>query len=241
MLKNKLAELLKSNTPLLAAAFDDKATAETIQQATGRGMDVAELRIDRFAHLDRSTVLGVAEKFEAQGVPTLATVRARLEGGEAVLSEAERLAIYLAVIPEVDAVDIELSSQGILAAVVGAAHRAGKLAIISFHDFEKTPAASDLNTIFAKAVAAGADIVKIAAHAAAPADIQTLAQLLLAHSDKKLAVIAMGEQGILSRVFFPALGSCLTFAHMGEAGAPGQLELAEMAELLKKFYPSANF
>ncbi|HEY5595278.1 MAG TPA: type I 3-dehydroquinate dehydratase, partial [Nitrospiria bacterium] len=62
----------------------------------------------------------------------------------------------------------------------------------------------------------------------------------IANATKDIIVIAMGVEGALSRVFFPALGSLLTYAYLGQPTAPGQLGYKELFELLKKFYPKFN-
>jgi 3-dehydroquinate dehydratase-1 len=48
----------------------------------------------------------------------------------------------------------------------------------------------------------------------------------------------MGEAGTLSRVFFPAAGSLLTYGHVGRPTAPGQLGRAELSALVRRFYPA---
>jgi len=49
--------------------------------------------------------------------------------------------------------------------------------------------------------------------------------------------MAMGPVGALSRLFYPAAGSLLTYSSVGEPTAPGQIPLRELALLLTRFYP----
>ena len=154
------------------------------------------------------------------------------------MSEQERLSLFKKIIPEVNAVDIELSAETILPEVVQAAHAAGKIVILSYHNFDRTPALKELNGIMDKAKSLGADIVKVATLATQQEDIQALAGFTIAHAKKNIVTIAMGSEGTLSRVFFPALGSLLTYAHIGQPTAPGQLGYVELFELLRKFYPN---
>ena len=225
-------------TPRIVISLNDATPPHLIQAARRLGLDVIELRIDQYASFDSQYVLQEAVKF--RNCSTIATIRIKAEGGGWKLSEQERLSLFKKIIPEVSAVDIELSAGTILPDVVRTAHAAGKIVILSYHDFDRTPALKELNGIMDKAKSLGADIVKVAALATQPEDIQTLAGFTIAHAKKNIVTIAMGSEGALSRVFFPALGSLLTYAHIGQPTAPGQLGYVELFELLRKFYPKFN-
>src|SRR6202011_489331 len=106
-------------------------------EAKSAGVDVAELRIDRFSRTDVDHVLSEIHAFRA--LPTLATVRSRHEGGQWSGTEEERLELFRAVAPFVNAVDIELSSREILQDVIAAARQHDVMVIASYHDFEHTP------------------------------------------------------------------------------------------------------
>jgi 3-dehydroquinate dehydratase type I len=176
-------------------------------------------------------VLATLERFA--GVPTLATIRHADEGGGFRGSEVERLALYRALVPRVDAVDVEVAAE-IAPPVIDAARDAGKLAIASFHDFAKTPAPAALDAVVARGRALGADVVKIAATVAGADDLRALARLLLAHEDAGLVVIGMGARGVASRVLFPLLGSLLTYAAADTQTAPGQLPLDDLVALQRQ-------
>ena len=119
---------------------------------------------------------------------------------------------------------------------IEAARIAGKLAIASFHDFERTPDARSLAGRVEAGRALGADVVKIAAQVRGAADLRTLARVLVERDDAGpgLIVIGMGDAGVASRVLFPALGSLLTYASAGTQTAPGQLALDEAVALLRR-------
>ena len=226
-----IGSLVLGARPRIAVPFTDHATRPEIAELGGRGLDVAELRIDLYASFATEHVLGTLGLYT--GVPTLATIRHGDEGGGWRGDEAERLALYRALVPRVDAIDVEIAS-GIARPAIAAARDAGKLAIASFHDFAKTPDAAALEAVLARGRALGADVVKIAAAVAGAEDLRTLARLLLAHEDAGLIVIGMGERGVASRVLFPLLGSLLTYAAAGTRTAPGQLALDDLADLLRK-------
>lgn len=217
---------------VIAVPFDDALSRADVQALHGRGFDVAELRVDSFASRDPAHTLAELAKYE--GIPTLATIRIRAEGGAWAGSEAERAKLFLALMPHVGAIDVELAADAVLPELRAAARETGRLWIASHHDFEGTPEPGALADLVARAHEAGADIVKIAAMVRTPEDIRTLAATLLAPADIGRIVIGMGERGLATRVLFPALGSLLCYAHAGRSTAPGQLPLDELVALLRR-------
>jgi 3-dehydroquinate dehydratase I len=222
--------------PCVAVPFADRTTRAEVLALALRGLDVAELRIDHFARFDPAHVLAQLDVFAR--IPVLATIRSAAEGGGWKGTEAERLALFRALLPRADAVDVEIASE-IAGEVVGLARAAGKLAIASFHDFEKTPGDAELADVVARGRALGADVVKIATAVAGPCDLRSLARLLVGTDDIGLIAIGMGDRALATRLLFPALGSLLTYAHAGAATAPGQIPLDEMHALLRRLFPSA--
>jgi 3-dehydroquinate dehydratase I len=207
-----------------------------VNEAKAAGVDVAELRIDGFKSTDVDHVVEQVRLFRS--LPVLATVRAAWEGGEWGGTDEERLELFRAVSPHVQAVDIELSSRGILTDVIATARKHENVTIISYHNFECTPGLEELEGLIDEAKSSGADIVKVSTMVRTESDVKRLASLLLrAGSDTKLIIIGMGGMGAVSRVFFPALGSRMTYSFMGNSSAPGQLRFADTYDLLRKFYP----
>jgi 3-dehydroquinate dehydratase-1 len=201
-----------------------------------RCADIIELRIDQFARHDPAYVGALCRDAGARGLPLIATIRSVDEGGGTRLDDAQRLALFEAVLPMVAAVDVELRAP-IRAQVVEQAHRAGKRAIVSYHNFSATPIDTDLTAIFDAAVLADADVVKIAAQARDAADADRLLVFLLERRHRAMIVIGMGPHGVASRVFFPLLGSLITYGSVGTATAPGQLPLAELHAALRRYSP----
>jgi 3-dehydroquinate dehydratase-1 len=82
--------------------------------------------------------------------------------------------------------------------------------------------------------------VKLATFARDLDDVTTLLRVLLSHPRVPLVLLAMGPVGALSRVFFPAAGSLLTYAFAeGEVQlAPGQLPLRALQAELVRYYPA---
>ncbi len=223
------------STPRVVVAVDDTVDIRALQQALQAGADIVEVRIDKFS--DTTTEV-VCEKLQAfQGMPVLATIRYATEEGEWQGNEAERLALFQAILPHVDAIDIEINATEIRDAVIAAAKTAGKTVIASFHNFKATPSLEDLQATAQAGRDAGADIIKVAVFCDTPSDLHTLAQFTLDANDAPVVSIGMGPAGAVSRIFFPALGSCLTYTFLGVPTAPGQLNCDETIGYLNTFYP----
>jgi len=226
-------------TPRIAVPFRDGMDAGSIERAVREGADIAELRIDEFANRDAGHVIGEAKRFVP--LPVLGTIRCEAEGGKWVgVSDTDRLELYRAIIPYVDAVDVELSSGAILSDVIAAAHAAHKPVIVSFHDFARTPECSVLDDVARRARDAGGDIVKVAAMCTAREDVRRLAAFTIRNAEAGVVAIGMGPIGVSTRVLFPALGSLFTFAAFGQGTAPGQMQLGDLKSIFQKIYPSAD-
>lgn len=233
----KLGELtLEAGRPAVAVSFTDADSKDEIAEARAAGVAIAELRIDLFARLAPDYVEAQAKRLS--GLPTIATIRDASEGGGWKGSSAERIALFEAVLPLVDAIDIELASAEVLAAAGPKAKAAGKVLIVSHHDFLRTPPAEALVETTRAAAAAGADIVKLAARADSDRDVEVLAEVLHERPHPNMVVIGMGENGAPTRLLFPGQGSLFTFAAKGERStAPGQLDYKRMLKLLATLYP----
>jgi 3-dehydroquinate dehydratase-1 len=209
--------------PFVCAVITDSIDGKALKRAEEQGADLVELRLDTFK--DRK---GIKEKLEKIELPVLLTIRSKREGGKIKIGDAERLALFKELTPYVDFIDIELSSRGILAEVLRTAKKWKKTAIVSYHNFRATPAG--LGRIVKTARRSGADMVKIATLARSVEDIKRLLGILLA--EKNMIVVAMGRAGRSARVFFPLLGSVVTYGAVAEKTAPGQFALRELKNIL---------
>ena len=228
-----IGKLKLGNTPRIAAVILDGEDKKAIAAAKRDGADLLELRIDCFKRQDTDYIRKIIKDVRTEKLPVIATIRSEAESGRRNLKNAERLRIFKAIMPLVDAVDIELSSKRILKDVIKEAHRFKKRAIVSYHDFRNTPAEGQLSAIIKNSRNAGGDIVKIATFAKDKRDIIRLATLTASHGN--IIIIAMGRLGIVSRLFFPMLGSLLTYCSVTKSSAPGQIRLKTTAKLLKEF------
>ena len=234
----KLGKLILNGTPRIAVGFNDRTNPTILMDAKKLGLDIAELRIDQYSSFEKKHVLKQISKF--RHFPTIATIRSKKEGGGWNLSESARLQLFETIIPKIDAIDIELSSKEILPKVIKKAQSAKKSVVISYHNFDRTPDVRALSKILKEAKTLGADIVKIATMALRKADVQALAAFTSANASQNLVTIAMGSEGLISRIFFPVLGSLITHAYLGEPTAPGQLHYEKTFDYLRLFYPKFN-
>jgi len=209
--------------PRTVGVIVDEIKSSVVKRSLELGADCLELRVDTFRDRGIERLVGAVKKLRMSGVPLILTVRSKKEGGKFAIPDSERTSLFDALMPFADMVDIELSSSENLKNVIKSAHRLDKKVIISYHDFKTTPGLGKLREIIKRGRGAGGDIVKIAAFAKGKNDLLRLARVLVESRD--LIAIAMGSYGMPSRVFFPMMGSLLTYGSITGETAPGQLPL----------------
>ena len=168
-----------------------------------------------------------------QGLPVLLTIRNAQEGGGWRGREAERLALYLAGMQYVSAIDLEINTRA-FEKLAHTARRFGVRVVGSFHDFRGTPDAARLSAIEARGRRQGANVVKIATMVKTSADLARVLALP-AQFKKPVSIIGMGPLGAVSRVALPCAGSCLVYGYLGQATAPGQLSCRTLARELERW------
>ena len=199
------------------------------------GADAAELRLDYLQAPSPGAVKALVAKAKALGLETIVTCRPEWEGGKFRGSENKRKGILLeAVGAGPGFVDVELRSGREFDEVVKAARAKKVGAIISFHDFKGTPPVAGLLKIFAKELARGADVGKVACLAEKPGDAARLLELLARKKGKKIIVVGMGGKAVAVRVLAAVQGSQLAYACIGTPSAAGQLSVEQMVRLVKE-------
>jgi 3-dehydroquinate dehydratase-1 len=134
-----------------------------------------------------------------------------------------------------DYIDIELEADtSYRKNLIKEAKKRGREVIISYHNFDHTPAGSMLKEIVESCSRAGADVVKIACLVKSKQDVQTL--LGAYREDLRMVVIGMGKMGLITRVAAPFLGAEFTFASPGDGQetAPGQIDKPKLSELISQ-------
>jgi 3-dehydroquinate dehydratase type I len=214
-----------------------RTTEEAVVQMgqIARLADIVELRIDQIEDVDLKQLLNG----KRTGQRILVTNRRQAEGGGFAGSEHERVGLLMeAIALGADYVDIEAQTEKRLLkeliAQIERHHRRAKW-IISDHDFSGTPSERALLKRFETCSRTGADIVKIVTFAHTAEDNLRVLSLIPFARAKGRAIIAlcMGEQGRISRVMAPLLGSYLSYASLGKGreSAPGQMTIEEMRKI----------
>jgi len=217
------------------------ATADLADERAARGLaDLVEFRMDLAAD-----PLEQLAAYDGE-LPLLVTNRPAWEGGEAdgsdAAAEAARLDALEATLGNdaVAAVDIELAAlrrSDRAAAVAEEADALGVEVVVSVHDFERTPSERAMRSLLSAAASAG-DVGKLAVTATDRED--ALALLSATHAadaaGERVATMAMGEAGRHTRAVAPVYGSKIGYApvHAEDATAPGQYDLATLAELVDR-------
>jgi len=220
--------------PLVVLPVDDIDIEKNLAIAVDKKIDMIELRIDQFSNLDIDYIVEKAKLVKKYELGMIATVRSKSEGGSDIPDEY-RIKIFESVVEYSDILDVELSSAPINKKVIEIAKDEGKLSLVSYHDFEKTPEAEEIQEIIDRSVQIGADIIKYAFKINSVEDIRRLMCVTAKNSHKKLVAIGMGELGRITRVAGFFFGSVLTYTYIGRSFAPGQIEAGRLIEELK-FY-----
>jgi 3-dehydroquinate dehydratase type I len=150
--------------------------------------------------------------------------------------EADRQEVLkTAILSGVDYVDIEVESdKAFINEIILSARTHDTAIIISYHNFERTPAMPELEQIVNDCRKAGADVVKIACQVNNTGDLQNLFKLY--NNDLRMVIIGMGKQGVISRIAAPMLGAEFTFAaaEVGQETAPGQITKDKLLSIIRQ-------
>lgn len=190
--------------------------------------DIVEVRLDIAPQTANWSEC--CEGIQALGWPVLLTLRLRAEGGNWTGSDASRYPILVSALQRLSGIDVELRSP-LAAPLAKLAKKLGKVCIVSFHDFDKTPSLKRLEAIVAKAQGLDA-VVKISTKICGQSDVETLSALLGKKWRRPLCVIGMGADWKHTRVSFARLGSCLTYGYLDKPAAPGQIPARQLMRKL---------
>ena len=172
---------------------------------------------------------------EHRDVIAMATCRRKENGGRFSGSlQAELSILGDAVAAGCQMIDLEIESvEQIKAAQIAKLRAAGAAILISFHDFTRT---RSLEQVADRIERFKPDFVKVVSTARSLADNLAILRLI---EDRSLASnvvgIAMGEEGILSRVLGPRAGAAFTFASLsdGTETAAGQISARTLLDMYR--------
>jgi 3-dehydroquinate dehydratase I len=217
-------------SPLIAGTIHSPAALQAALRLSPGAVDLLEVRVDHFAN----NLGPLRRSIGKLPAPLIITVRHPREGGAPGLSLRTRRALYAEFLPHATLVDLDLRSSRPLRDILKATVNYGKKLILSDHRFDATPSLANLIKRRAAALAAGADIFKVASLVRSPADFATLLTFVARSRDSRPAVSAMGmgEFGKVSRLALARSGSVLNYGYLGNAQVSGQWPAIRFRERL---------
>ncbi|RZG65605.1 type I 3-dehydroquinate dehydratase [Acinetobacter junii] len=242
-----LAQLPVETIVPITAKTKEQAIAQAKVIAANQDADLAEFRIDLldFAADSKQVIaLGHELKKILGDKPMIATIRTHNEGGKLTISDADYGKTYQAYLkqPFMDMLDVEMfRDQQVVKNTVKLAHDKKVLIVMSNHDFQKTPSEDEIVKRLLKQDELGADILKIAVMPQSKQDVFTLMNATLKvsqQSKKPLLTMSMGKLGTISRIATANMGGSFSFGMIGEASAPGQIDVTQLKQFLKTVQPT---
>jgi 3-dehydroquinate dehydratase/shikimate dehydrogenase len=225
----------------LCVAVQADSPAEMLERAEAALADskFLEFRLDALPK-PAAALPKIKEFLDARrDVTSIATCRRKQFGGNFAGSLSSELEILLAAAEAgCQVADLEVESAEEAKPAQLAKFRAGLLAagaalLVSFHDFTRTKGleqAADRIEVFQP------EFVKVVSTAKSLADNLAVLKLIETRSLSSHVVgIAMGEEGLVSRVLGPRAGAVFTFASSGDGAetAPGQPSARTLRELYR--------
>lgn len=225
----------------LCIAVQGATATELLERASAVFADsrFLEFRLDALAK--PLAALPKIQQFLAdhRDVTVIGTCRRKPNGGGFTGSLNSELEILLkAAEAGCHIVDLEVESaeqctRPQLARFRTAVHAAGAALLISFHDFTRT---KGLEKAADRIAAFEPDFVKVVSTARTLADNLAVLRMIEDHSlSTQVVGIAMGEEGLLSRVLSPRAGAAFTFASATEGAetAPGQVSARTLHDVYR--------
>lgn len=212
-----------SKTCISIAVNDQKSLSDSIDIASKKA-DLIEVRFDYIQKDELDKAIEIASNIKER---TIFTCRRREEGGKFEGSEEERIDIlkrFIDIKPLL--VDIEYNT------LLNHKFDADNI-LVSWHNFEYTPSNEELSKQLSKMLKFSNN-VKIVTFAKNFIDNISVLGLYNQITDEKLVAFCMGEFGMASRVLSMLYGSPFTYTTLDKPVAPGQLQIDQLKEALKR-------
>jgi 3-dehydroquinate dehydratase/shikimate dehydrogenase len=232
---------LRLRVPRLCVAVQGATAAEMLERAEAALVDskFLEFRLDTLKK--PAEAARKIEEFlgEHRDVIAIATCRRKAYGGCFAQSLTEELSILQAAaeagckIVDLEVESAEEAGPRALEKFREALRAAGTALLISFHDFAHT---KNLDQVATHIEAFHPDFIKLVSTAKTLADNLAVLKLIEERSlSAQVVSIAMGEEGLLSRVLGPRAGAAFTFAapNDGAETAPGQVAARTLRDLYR--------
>jgi 3-dehydroquinate dehydratase/shikimate dehydrogenase len=212
------------------------STVEALLQAARREAESGESFLEfRLDYLDNpmdglKAVRKLIEEYPDCTV--LATCRRRQNHGKFNGSAEEQFGVLDAAVEAgARAIDVEIESAEAAGARL-ARFRGRALLVVSYHNYEATPA---MEPVLRRMTRVAADAYKLVTTARKPSDVYRVLALARQHARVPMILLAMGEAGFPSRVLSPVFGGLYTYAAPGAADgtATGQVSARLMRQLYR--------
>lgn len=199
-----------------------------MRRAFDAGADFVEIRFD---FLKPSEVMVAVDLIGEDRGRCVFTLRSKEQGGKFSGTEEERLRL-LRKLAEAKPmmVDVELQTLQSNDNLADYLELASIPTVVSWHDFEKTPANEELSAILTE-MRIFSSYVKVVTTAQHTDDALRILTLYEKAVGLHPIIFAMGETGIITRVLSTLYGAPYTYAALEKAVAPGQLTVVQMRKL----------
>lgn len=232
--------------PIVGPTVED--ILSQVQEAVQAKVDLIELRPDMWmkgSHLPEEeyipTIVNLVEDlhYRYKKMPILFTWRTLAEGGDTSLTNENYCNLLQAIVDQnlVDAVDVELFTYtDTIGQIIKQAHHQNIQTVMSYHNFQSTSKLETLHSYAERMISAGASVIKFALMPTTSDDVLSVLQFTKELTERypqlPRITMSMGELGQMTRTCGNVFGNCLTFGTLGQASAPGQVDVNLLQQLL---------
>lgn len=236
-----------NDIPGIVIPLVGKSNAELIEEAKAINLvdcDLIEWRLDFYDEvLDLDKVTKTFNEIKRNtNKPLLLTFRTLKEGGQKEITDHDYLKLYETLIDtkQVEIIDVEGSlDKSVIDEITSYAHKNNVKVVNSYHNFESTPSASEIEKTYEYLDSLNGDVLKIALMPTSGEDVVALINATKNYdskTSKPIISMSMGSIGTLSRIIGEYSKSILTFGSLDKASAPGQINYVELRDLLNKVH-----
>jgi 3-dehydroquinate dehydratase-1 len=194
--------------------------------------DAIEVRVDALL-AQKVSVEKIEAALKKRRHPVLLTLRIPAEGGQRAWKAKERRELFLRLLPQVEAIDVELATARAMQPVIDEARRTEKTVIFSAHAIRWPATPVQIARWVGEFDHQSRTILKVAAQIKSWRDLQQLAALLVNHPGWPIAAMGLGSYAAQSRSVLTVLGSYLVYGYLDQAAVPGQPSVAEVRKMVK--------
>lgn len=219
-----------------------------VQKAVQAEVDLIELRPDMWMksfNISEDEYIPTIVKFVEEvhfrfaDMPMLFTWRTLAEGGETSIRSENYGHLLQAIVDQdlVQAIDVELFAYtDAIGHSIKQAYQQGIQTVMSYHNFQKTLEIDTLHLYAEQMISAGASVIKFALMPTTSDDVLSVLQftkeLTRKYPQLPRITMSMGQLGQMTRTCGNVFGNCVTFGILGQASAPGQVEVAVLKQLV---------